>query len=48
MAAAIGSATMCTSLAPAASADSFTALFSTWVMPEGTQMMTLGLTPSLL
>ena len=33
-----------TSRAPADSADSRTALFSTWVMPEGTAMMILGLT----
>ena len=30
-------------LAPADSADSLTARFSTWVMPDGTAMMILGL-----
>ena len=34
-------------LAPADSADSLTALFSTWVIPLGTQMMIRGLTSVL-
>ena len=44
MAAAIGSATMRTCLAPAVSAESRTARRSTSVMPEGTHTMTLGFT----
>ena len=44
IAAAIGSATMSTCLAPAVSAESRTARRSTSVMPDGTQTMTLGLT----
>ena len=44
LAAAIGSATMKTSFAPAPSAESRTARFSTSVIPEGTQTMTLGFT----
>ena len=45
IAAAIGSATMNTSLAPAVSAESRTARLSTSVMPDGTQTMTLRLHP---
>ena len=44
LAAAIGSATMNTSLAPAPIAESRTARRSTSVMPEGTQTITFGLT----
>src|SRR5574338_1046270 len=44
MAAAIGSATMKTCLAPAVSAESRTARRSTSVMPDGTQTITLGFT----
>src|SRR5665811_91273 len=44
MAAAIGSATMNTSLAPAPSAESRTARFSTSVIPDGTQTITRGFT----
>ena len=44
IAAAIGSATMNTSLAPAPNAESRTARFSTSVMPDGTQTMTRGFT----
>ena len=44
IAAAIGSATMNTSFAPAPIAESRTARFSTSVMPEGTQTMTRGFT----
>ena len=44
IAAAIGSATMNTSFAPAPSAESRTARFSTSVMPDGTQTMTRGFT----
>ena len=44
MAAAIGSATMKTSFAPAPSAESRTARFSTSVIPDGTQTMTRGFT----
>ncbi len=47
MAAAIGSATSSTSRAPARSAESRTARFSTSVMPEGTQMITRGRTRNL-
>lgn len=43
MAAAIGSSIRCTRRAPAASADSLTALRSTSVMPEGMAMSTRGL-----
>ena len=44
IAAAIGSATMSTCLAPAVSAESRTARRSTSVMPEGTHTMTFGFT----
>ena len=44
IAAAMGSATMKTSLAPAPRAESRTARRSTSVMPEGTQTMTRGFT----
>jgi hypothetical protein len=44
IAAAIGSATMKTSFAPAPSAESRTARFSTSVIPEGTQTITRGFT----
>ena len=44
IAAAIGSATMKTSFAPAPSAESRTARFSTSVMPDGTHTMTRGFT----
>ena len=44
IAAAIGSATMNTSLAPAVSAESRTARRSTSVMPDGTQTITCGFT----
>ena len=44
MAAAIGSSTIATSAAPASKAESMTARFSTWVMPEGMQMTMEGLT----
>jgi len=44
MAAAMGSSIRYTSRAPADWADSFTARFSTWVMPVGTQMMMRGRT----
>ena len=44
IAAAIGSATMNTSFAPAPSAESRTARFSTSVMPDGTQTITRGFT----
>ncbi len=44
IAAAIGSSIRYTSRAPADSALSLTARFSTWVMPEGTQMTILGRT----
>ncbi len=44
MAAAIGSSIRYTSRAPALSALSLTARFSTSVMPKGTQMMMRGLT----
>jgi hypothetical protein len=44
MAAAIGSATMSTCLAPAVSAESRTARRSTSVIPDGTQTITLGFT----
>ena len=44
MAAAIGSATMNTSFAPAPSAESRTARFSTSVMPLGTHTITRGFT----
>jgi len=43
-AAAIGSSIRYTSRAPADSADSLTARFSTWVMPDGTQMTMRGRT----
>ena len=43
IAAAMGSSMRKTSLAPADSADSRTARFSTWVIPEGTQAITRGL-----
>ena len=46
--AAMGSSIKKTSLAPADSADSRTALFSTWVIPEGTQMIIRGLTRVVL
>ena len=48
IAAAIGSSMKNTSLAPADSADSRTALFSTWVMLLGTQTMIRGLTNAFL
>ena len=44
IAAAIGSATMNTSFAPAPSAESRTARFSTSVIPDGTHTMTRGFT----
>ncbi len=44
IAAAIGSATMNTSFAPAPSAESRTARFSTSVMPDGTHTITRGFT----
>jgi hypothetical protein len=44
IAAAIGSSMRYTSRAPADSADSLTARFSTSVMPNGTQMMMRGRT----
>ena len=44
MAAAMGSSIRNTSRAPADSADSRTARFSTWVMPDGTAMMIRGRT----
>src|SRR3989304_5242241 len=47
IAAAIGSSTRYTSFAPADSADSLTALCSTCVMPEGMQIIILGLSPNL-
>src|SRR5210317_124196 len=43
IAAAMGSSIRYMSLAPASMADSLTALFSTGVMPEGTETITLGL-----
>jgi len=46
IAAAIGSSIRNTWLAPAASADSLIARRSTWVEPQGTQMMMRGFAPA--